>query len=90
MLRGCEGPRSDATIASDPVAPSHFLTLHPRTAVFHMAKFVRPDADARAAAAAKMMRLRSQRMAKEAEDAAKAAAGKLEAATKTRTRAARS
>src|SRR5204862_7047751 len=23
--QGCEGPRSDARIASDPVAPSHFL-----------------------------------------------------------------
>jgi hypothetical protein len=24
VLRGCEGPRLDATVASDPVAPSHF------------------------------------------------------------------
>jgi len=63
-----------------------FLTL--RMAVFDMAKFVRPDADARAAAATKTMRLRSLRLAKEAEDAAKAAAAKLEAASKPRNRAA--
>jgi hypothetical protein len=25
VLRGCEGPRSDAKVASDPGAPSHFL-----------------------------------------------------------------
>ena len=37
------------------------------------AKFVRPDADARQAQAAKTMRLRSLRLAKEAEDAEKAA-----------------
>ena len=24
VLRGCEGPRPDAMVASDPVAPSHF------------------------------------------------------------------
>jgi hypothetical protein len=27
MLRGCEGPRPDAKVASDPVAPSRFLRL---------------------------------------------------------------
>jgi hypothetical protein len=43
-------------------------------------KFVRPDADIRQAEAAKTMRLRSLRLAKEAEDAEKAAAAKLEAA----------
>ena len=53
-----------------------------KTAVFDMAKntstkFVRPDADARHAEAAKTMRLRSLRLAKEAEDAEKAAAAKL-------------
>jgi hypothetical protein len=53
-----------------------------------MAKFVRPDADARAAVATKTMRLRSLRLAKEAEDAAKAAAAKLEATSKTRNHAA--
>ena len=26
VLRGCEGPRSDAKVASDPGAPSHFST----------------------------------------------------------------
>jgi hypothetical protein len=25
VLRGCEGPRSDAKVASDPGAPSHFF-----------------------------------------------------------------
>ena len=50
-------------------------------------KFVRPDADARQAEAAKTTRLRSLRLAKEAEDAEKAAAAKLEAAaTKPRPR----
>jgi hypothetical protein len=44
------------------------------------AKFVRPDADLRQAEAAKTTRLRSLRLAKEAEDAEKAAAAKLEAA----------
>jgi hypothetical protein len=43
-------------------------------------KFVRPDADIRQAEAAKTTRLRSLRLAKEAEDAEKAAAAKLEAA----------
>jgi hypothetical protein len=50
------------------------------------AKFVRPDADARQVQAAKTMRLRSLRFAKEAEDAEKAAAAKLEAAAKPRSR----
>jgi hypothetical protein len=50
------------------------------------AKFVRPDADARQVQAAKTMRLRSLRLAKEAEDAEKAAAAKLEAAAKPRSR----
>jgi hypothetical protein len=27
VLRGCEGPRPDAKVASDPVAPSRFLRL---------------------------------------------------------------
>ena len=43
-------------------------------------KFVRPDADIRQAEAAKTTRLRSLRLAKEAEDAEKAAAAKIEAA----------
>ena len=43
-------------------------------------KFVRPDADLRQAEAAKTSRLRSLRLAKEAADAEKAAAAKLEAA----------
>ena len=50
------------------------------------AKFVRPDADARQAQAAKTTRLRSLRLAKEAEDAEKAAVAKLEAAAKPRSR----
>jgi len=50
------------------------------------AKFVRPDADARQAQAAKTTRLRSLRLAKEAEDAEKAAAAKLEAAAQTGSR----
>jgi len=51
-------------------------------------KFVRPDADIRQAEAAKTTRLRSLRLAKEAEDAEKAAAAKLEmAAAKLRPRA---
>ena len=49
-------------------------------------KFVRPDADIRQAEAAKTMRLRSLRLAKEAEDAKEAAAAKLEAAAKPRPR----
>jgi hypothetical protein len=50
-------------------------------------KFVRPDADLRQAEAAKTSRLRVLRLAKEAEDADKAAAAKLEAAAaKPRTR----
>ena len=53
-----------------------------------LTKFVRPDADIRQAEAAKTMRLRSLRLAKEAEDAEKAAAAKLEAAAaKARPRA---
>jgi hypothetical protein len=69
----------------------HALTMFStRMAVLDMAKFVRPDADARAAEAVKTMRLRSLRLAKEAKDAAKAAAAKLEASSKTRSRAARS
>jgi hypothetical protein len=52
------------------------------------AKFVRPDADARQAQVAKTARLRSLRLAKEAEDAEKAAAEKLAAAAaKPRSRA---
>lgn len=43
-------------------------------------KFVRPDADLRQAEAAKTNRLRLLRLAKEADDAEKAAAAKLEAA----------
>jgi hypothetical protein len=53
-------------------------------------KFVRPDADARQAEAAKTLRLRSLRLAKEAEDAERAATAKLEAAAakpRSRTRA---
>jgi hypothetical protein len=45
-------------------------------------KFVRPDADIRQAEAAKTTRLRSLRLAKEAENAREAAAAKLEAAAK--------
>ena len=53
-----------------------------------LTKFVRPDADIRQAEAAKTMRLRSLRLAKEAEDAEKAAAAKIEAAAaKARPRA---
>ena len=43
-------------------------------------KFVRPDAEQRQAEAAKMMRLRALRLAKETDDAAKSAAAKLDAA----------
>ena len=50
-------------------------------------KFVRPDADLRQAEAAKTSLVRVLRLAKEAEDADKAAAAKLEAAAaKPRTR----
>src|SRR5207302_5047991 len=31
VLRGCEGPRSGAKVASDPVAPSHFSALRSAT-----------------------------------------------------------
>lgn len=51
------------------------------------AEFVRLDADTRAAQAAKTTRLRTLRLAKEAHDAAKATAAKLEAAAKPRPRA---
>jgi len=51
------------------------------------AKFVRPDADTRAAQVAKTTRLRTLRLAKEADDAAKAAAAKLAVAAKPRSRA---
>jgi hypothetical protein len=59
--------------------------LEPETRISIMAsnssaKFVRPDADARQAQVAKTARLRSLRLAKEAEDAEKAAAEKLAAA----------
>ena len=89
-LRGCEGCGRAAMVASAPGCALALSLLSNHDGSIHMAKFVRPDADARAAAAAKTMRLRSLRLAKETEDAAKAAAAKLEATSKPRNRAARS
>ena len=42
VLRGCEGPRPGATIASDPVAPSHFCARRASPNAIRLLSLIRP------------------------------------------------